>query len=325
MNDDLVKLIADIVDDQPDDHRPTGLSPLWETLAELGLTGIGVPEERGGAGGDLGDLVTAVRALARHGVDVPLAEVAIARWADPRVAVESAVPIAVPAEISQDQTAGGFTLASVPFGHYASSMLVLGRSHSWEICDFDVVPADGSLGVLSDVVVTGGVAKPFTPMAAARAVEVRGALLVAARLTGATEGAYQLTKAYVAQREQFGKPLLKIPAVAANLARIKTSLVESDVALAKALDQVQTEPEAWTAVAAARVVTARTASEVARIGHQLHGAMGTTEEYPLGRFSRILWAWPEVPISATTWADRLGALSGADGEQVLWEDVTTPV
>jgi acyl-CoA dehydrogenase len=324
MNDDLVALVADITSSLSDDQKGMRPTPLWDTLAELGLTTITVPEQRGGAGGDLDDLLTVVRALASHGIDTPLAEVAAACWAHPADTTTHNMPILVTADISEDQAAQGFTIPSVPWGRAASTILVLGHSRAWEVCDFDPVFADTPLGVLCNLTVAGGVAKPFEPTVTRRAAEARGALLIAGRLTGALEGSYRLTKGYVAQREQFGKPLLALPAVAAHLARIKISLVESDVALAKAADDVRSDPESWTAAAAARVVTAHAASEVTRIAHQLHGAIGTTEEYSLGRFSRILWAWPQAPISAATWADRLGVLAGTAGEAELWGGVTSP-
>jgi acyl-CoA dehydrogenase len=43
--------------------------------------------------------------------------------------------------------------------------------------------------------------------------------------------------------------------------------------------------------AAARVVAARSARVVAAAAHQVHGALGCTQEYPLQLFTRRLWAW----------------------------------
>ena len=47
---------------------------LWAALAEAGLTGVGLPEEAGGSGGELADAVAVVATLARGAGAVPVAE-----------------------------------------------------------------------------------------------------------------------------------------------------------------------------------------------------------------------------------------------------------
>ena len=47
---------------------------LWAALAEAGLTGVGLPEEAGGSGGELADAVAIVRTLAAGAAAVPVAE-----------------------------------------------------------------------------------------------------------------------------------------------------------------------------------------------------------------------------------------------------------
>ncbi|WP_324273656.1 acyl-CoA dehydrogenase family protein [Blastococcus brunescens] len=47
---------------------------LWGALAEAGLTGVGLPEEAGGSGGELADAVAIVRTLAAGAGAVPVAE-----------------------------------------------------------------------------------------------------------------------------------------------------------------------------------------------------------------------------------------------------------
>src|SRR5947209_9027131 len=62
-------------------HEPFVLGPerrwdegLWSALAEAGLTGVGLPEEAGGSGGELADAVAIVATLARGAAAVPVAE-----------------------------------------------------------------------------------------------------------------------------------------------------------------------------------------------------------------------------------------------------------
>ena len=77
MSAEVAALVADLMRE-----RPTGDGDgLWEIVVDLGLDGIGVPEEAGGSGGSLADLAAAVTEFAARGVDLPLAAVAVGSWA----------------------------------------------------------------------------------------------------------------------------------------------------------------------------------------------------------------------------------------------------
>src|SRR3954454_16897421 len=51
---------------------------LWKEIEEMGLPLIAVPEDKGGAGGTLGDMLALLRVAGAHAVPVPLAETALA-------------------------------------------------------------------------------------------------------------------------------------------------------------------------------------------------------------------------------------------------------
>jgi alkylation response protein AidB-like acyl-CoA dehydrogenase len=51
---------------------------LWTEIEEMGLPLIAVPEDKGGAGGTLGDMLALLRVAGAHAVPVPLAETALA-------------------------------------------------------------------------------------------------------------------------------------------------------------------------------------------------------------------------------------------------------
>jgi acyl-CoA dehydrogenase len=173
---------------------------------------------------------------------------------------------------------------------------------------------------------TGTPAVPVASTPASEAVRARLALLWSTAVAGAAHGAYQLTRTYVSQRQQFGAPLLKIPAVASNLALMRVNLVQADAALAQAREAAEGPAEAEraaAAVAVARITTASVATEVARLAHQLHGAMGITREYSLHRYTRRLWAWRDAVASERTWSDHLGRRAAALGEESTWMDLTS--
>src|SRR5499427_3148371 len=51
---------------------------LWKEIEEMGLPLIAVPEDKGGAGGTLGDMLALLRLGGTHALPVPLAETALA-------------------------------------------------------------------------------------------------------------------------------------------------------------------------------------------------------------------------------------------------------
>ena len=105
----------------------------------------------------------------------------------------------------------------------------------------------------------------------------------------------------------------------------EVALVRSVSALAGrhliAADTSSLDGAARTAVMAAVVQASASAGEIARLSHQLHGAIGFTELSDLHRFTTRLWAWREA-IDSGDWAARLGSTvidAGADG---FWNTIT---
>ena len=62
--------------------------------------------------------------------------------------------------------------------------------------------------------------------------------------------------------------------------------------------------------------------EAAAIAHQLHGAIGFTEEHDLHRYTKALWAWREEYGNEGEWNSRLGAQVTARGGAALWPEIT---
>jgi acyl-CoA dehydrogenase len=295
--DELRDLVADIAATHAE--PPAGELPTcWPVLVELGLPLVGVEEARGGSGGSMTDLAVLVRALGRHAISTPLAESAVTNWV-----VASSRGAAGPG--LRTITAGG----PVGWARHADQIVLYRDGAAWlaetggpgvavepgtnvagEPCDDVRLPA-AALTML-------GSAPP------AEEARARLGLLRAAALTGAVEGAYELTRGYVSTREQFGQPLVRIPAVAANLAIIKTSVIQCDAALARACGGTLA------------------AAQTARIAHQLHGAIGVTSEYRLHLFTKRLWAWRDADTTEHDWSVLLGELAAAGGEEAFWDELT---
>ncbi|MGH4033618.1 acyl-CoA dehydrogenase family protein [Actinomycetota bacterium Odt1-20B] len=150
---------------------------------------------------------------------------------------------------------------------------------------------------------------------------LRAALARSALIAGAAERCVDLTVAHTTARTQFGRPLSHFQAVKQEEAR----LIE-EAALVRAAVQAAITPldtggaAAHFAVAAAKTQASASAAEIARIAHQLHGAIGITQLHPLHLATTRLWSWRDEDGDESYWAHRLAqSLTAA----TLWPALTT--
>jgi acyl-CoA dehydrogenase len=299
---------------------------LWQALEETGLTLAGSPEEAGGSGGDLlaaADIATAAGAAA---APVPLAETLAAGMLLARAGL--AIP---PGPLTLAIASGrDAALRRVPYGRLATTVAAgsgedgdwlaviapagrggTGRNLAGE--PRDEVGLDGDAGVHDAPAGTADYAR--------RLLRLFRSLLIA----GAAQRALDLTVTYVKEREQFGRPLAKFPTVQQELARMagEVALIAAATQAAVAAEQaaVAAEPavaagDTVSAVLAAKAEASHCAGIVAAIAHQLHGAIGTTEEHRLRLTTTRLWSWrdedgSEAECFAELGAAALGAAAGA--------------
>lgn len=307
---------------------------LWPTVLDLGLSGIGVPEEAGGSGGSLADLATAVTEFAARGAHFPLAEAATARWALQgdlqRRDVAATVAVAQP---GGEVHGGRVTAVARRVGGLREAdavvLVVAGRA-SPVVVDARTVgvlihPATDLAGVPADELCLAEV--PATDVGVdADLLGARLATLRAAAMVGAARGAYELTRAHLRARHQFGRPLVDIPVVGTSLASMRVEVLQARTALDAALAGVESGDPALAAATAAtaRIVAAGTAGLVAERAHQLHGAIGTTQEYALHRLTTLLWTLRDADVPQPHWAARLGEAAVESGEERVWDLLTAP-
>lgn len=145
------------------------------------------------------------------------------------------------------------------------------------------------------------------------------AMTLAALMTGAAEAACDLTLSYALGRVQFGKPIFDFQAVQHQLAVLAGEVASARAACALAF----ASPVAgdWQRVAVAKVRAGVAASLAAQVGHQIHGAIGITQEYPLQLLTRRLWSWRAEGGSDAFWSERLGRQIISRGGSHLWSDL----
>lgn len=322
------------------DHDGAMDEGLWARFVELGLTSIGVDERDGGGGGTLADAAGVVRVAARHAAALPVAETLLVatvlgvRTAAPDGAWTVAVGDGALPRL--ERTEGRATLhgsvARVAWSRHVDRLAVVADDAGHQVVvtlpagSWDVeVPGQNLAGEPRDTIVFAG------PQVASDDVvggtdlnQTASAVMAAARtvqIAGALEGVLAATVQFATEREQFGRPIGRFQAVQQMIAE----LVGESVAARTAADAVVARLEAgdaWPAAAVAKVRAGRAATVGARIAHQVHGAIGFTQEHALHLLTRRLWSWRDEGGSDARWAAEVGRSVLAGGGPQLWPSLT---
>jgi len=151
------------------------------------------------------------------------------------------------------------------------------------------------------------------------------ALARALLLAGAAGRALARSVRYAGERVQFGRPIGKFQAVQQQLALAAAEVAAGRAAVDAATRIAAAElagPDAGFAIAVAKARTSEAAGAVARVAHQVHGAIGFTLEHDLRLATTRLWAWREEDGSDAHWHTVIARRALAEGADGLWPLLT---
>ncbi|MEW6257554.1 MAG: acyl-CoA dehydrogenase family protein [Pseudomonadota bacterium] len=342
--DDLNKLVAQTAGRLFGAHMSHALSleaeggafprAFWDAAEEAGLTLAMVPEAAGGVGLDAEGWAALIRLAGAHAVPLPLAETMLAN----RLLVAGGLPPR-PGILSIAAATGALRLicegetwqlsgiaARVPFGRHAAGLVVVGEAAG----ESRVAYAPVSMGTVTPGANLAGEPRDNIALECALAaedvapsphgpedLEAMGAAVRAIALAGALDRVLELTVGYVGERVQFGRPLSKFQAVQQQVALLATQVAAAGGAAGLAAQAIAGQPDRIL-VAAAKIRTGEAAGIAAATAHQMHGAMGFSQEYALHPLTRRLWAWREEFGNEALWSRRLGADILRRDADALW-------
>lgn len=295
---------------------------LWAALAGAGLTGLVVPEDLGGAGLGVGAVAVLLEEQGRSVAPVPLWSAAVAALAlcdagdahagllagiaDGSVRVTVALEEYAPADpnapaavarpsgdgwritgvkaVVPSPSSAAHVLVSAATDEGPALFLVEGTAPGvrWELMPVTSHDLAGEL-TLQDAPaqLVGG---RDATLAAVRAARV----LLSALQVGVAEGALALAASYLAEREQFGRPLGSFQAVQHQLADCWIDIDAMRVTLWQAIADAEAGSETVdaSALVASWWRTQAGLDIVHRIQH-VHGGIGVDVDYPVHRY--FLW------------------------------------
>jgi acyl-CoA dehydrogenase len=329
------RIFADLADPQTiNKARDDAWKPaLWQALTENGLTLAWVPEELGGAGAELADGFAVIGVAGRYAAAVPLAETLLAGWLLGRAGLKApagAMSVAPARPGDQITLADGVLngrARAVPFAKDSKHLAVLAGSSIALVESAACRIGDGAnLASESSNTVTFERVKPLA-VAPAKGIDATTLLLMgcvvrAVETAGALEAVLDMTVRYANERVAFEKKIAKFQAVQHNLARLAGEAAAAMTAAHSAADAMahsDTFDDAlFLEAAAAKIRSAEAAQEGAAIAHQVHGAIGFTNEHILHRYTLRLLAWRDDFGNESHWAAALGNRVVARGADAFW-------
>ncbi len=284
----------------------------WEALVSGGVTALGVPERLGGDGVGLAEISTALTEIGRHGTVspalatlgfglLPVLDLATDEQQDRYLAdvAKGAIVTAalnepgsplpdLPSTTFKDGKLTGTKIA-VPYAGQADWLIVTAANAvvvvSPKADGVEVTPtptsnhSDEYTVTFSDAAVDG-VLEGAQP----RRVNQLALSAIGSFAAGLVAGALRLTADYVANREQFGKPLSTFQTVAAQLAEVYIASRTITLAANSVAWRLSEGLDANSDIDILGYWLTSQAPPVMQLCHHLHGGMGMDIAYPMDRY-----------------------------------------
>jgi 3-oxochol-4-en-24-oyl-CoA dehydrogenase len=317
--------------------EPKAWQPVFARLAELGLFGVAVPEECGGAGGSIEDLSAMVEEAARALVPGPVATTALATLvvSDPQLrealaAGERTAGVALRSDVEFDATTSRAS-GTVPFvlGGVADGLLLVPAGDRWLLVDataegvaVEPLQASDFSRPLARAVLTSAPASVLD--APTDWVTDLTATVLCAEAAGITRWTLDTAVAYAKVREQFGKPIGSFQAIkhlcAEMLCRTEQVAVAAADAARAANDGDHRQLSIAAAIAAGIGIDAAKAN--AKDCIQVLGGIGITWEHDAHLYLRRAYGIGQFLGGPARWLRRTAELTSAGVRRDLSIDLS---
>jgi alkylation response protein AidB-like acyl-CoA dehydrogenase len=311
---------------------PDAWRPVYRGLAELGLFGVAVAEDAGGAGGSVQDLCAMVEEAARALIPGPVATTAVAtllvtdaELLEALASGEATAGLALAANLALDGDRVSGT-AEYVLGADTSGVLLL------PVGD-DVVVVDAAAdGVTVELLAATDFSRPLAKVtlsavpAATLAISRRRfedltATVLAAETAGLARWTLDTAVEYAKVREQFGKPIGSFQAIKHMCAEMllrsqQAAVAAADAAVAASANVAgpaapdgEDDQQLSIAAAIAAAIGIETAKANAKDCIQVLGGIGITWEHDAHLYLRRAYSIGQILGGRPAWLRRVGALT----------------
>ncbi len=282
-----------------------GAGAPWALIEPLGYTEAFVGEALGGIGLSLNDACSLGEALGRHAFPLPLLDTAVARallapvfsdMPDGPIVLCDALP-SDDGLVSLPETAGLMhaTHALVAYQGQWHLMALGGTAIRPGLFRPRVSGSAEGIRLSEALAVFEAQASANTLMASLQAAEMAGAM----------QAIQAMTLTYINERSQFGRQIGRFQAVQMEASVLAEQVAFATMAARMGCRGTVAQPDILPALGA-RLASCDAARRVIAISHALHGAIGITEEYALGLYTRRLQEWCMVGASPEWCAREVG-------------------
>ena len=287
----LQRLLSDLLPEAAvrDIEAGAPATDAWRGVEEAGFLDLLLSEDEQGPGLELPQVCALLRLLGRQAVPLPLAASWIARRTLPRgVCPIGPVTVAL-GRLGDD---GRINCPRVPFGAVADHVLIAAGDQLRLVARSQALVgvSVGDRRGLALRCVWGGDAAVWRQDHGGKTLEAWIAASTAAQIAGALDVVLDMCLAHCSQRRQFGKSIAQFQAVQHQLSIMAEHVLAASMAAELAFGGTQSGPS-WLASAIAKARTSEASALVCAAAHALHGAIGMTEEYALGLYTRRANEW----------------------------------
>ncbi|OBF94652.1 acyl-CoA dehydrogenase [Mycobacterium sp. 852014-52450_SCH5900713] len=311
--------------------------PVFARLAELGIFGVAIPEEHGGAGGSVEDLCAMVEEAAKALVPGPVATTALATLvvSDPELLAQLAAGerfagLALDGDAQFDsETSRASGVLPLVLGAAGGGVLLLPAGGTWLLVDsesdgvqIEALDATDFSRPLARVVLTSAPATKITD--SPQRVEELAATVLAAEAAGVTRWSLDTAVDYAKVREQFGKPIGSFQAVKHLCAEMLCRAEQAEVAAADAARAAGDSDADQLSIAAALAASIGIAAAKANVKDciQVLGGIGCTWEHDAHLYLRRAHAIGSFLGGAERWLRRVTELTQGGVRRRLGIDLT---
>lgn len=341
-NDQLIEdtarriLAAHCTPEQLKDVEGAWNQKLWVDLEGTGLPNAFEPEGRGELDLPASVALNVVRVAGEYSTPVPLAENMLANWllqftGLPAMAGPlSVAPVNTEDALTLRRQDGGWRLSGkavrVPWARYAAGLVVVACADgeefavqvpagSYEISNGENLAREPRDNVTFDTIVKEEAVRPL--QGGFQRMYAMGAAMRVLQIAGAMDSILRLCVQYVQDRKQFGKPLSKFQAIQQNIAVAGANVAAASAAANSVIRAIETDDIGFE-IAAAKVRAGEASTIASKLAHQVHGAMGFTQEYELHFLTKRVWSWRDEFGGEKYWSVRIGEEVCRRGAENLW-------